>query len=458
METQLAKLQQANKQEENVDFIEREIKWFGEVISARLKIYFKHENSYSSIEEIIPPEPEKHYNAYENFIVSNHLNFSDRICLMMALTPLIKPQLFDCFNIKNSDINHRFTEFGCVRGANHNGLVPTLETLLFILSGDHIHERIKFIDHFNHNYSLFKKKILNLQFHSDNEPLQSALIVPSNDIIEQLLNGKSFLPRFSNTFPAQKITTEQDWEELVIDDDVLKQINEIKAWINFGDRMLDEWNLRRKMKPGYRSLFYGPSGSGKTFTATLIGKYTKRNVYRIDLSMVISKYIGETEKNLSKIFDMAEHKDWILFFDEADALFGKRTNIKDSHDRYANQEVSYLLQRVEDYNGLVILSTNLKSNIDEAFARRFQSVIQFTIPNAEQREQLWKNTFSEKTVLDKDVSLGEIALKHELTGGAILNVVRYCSLMAMSRGNNIILYSDIINGIKKEFHKGGKTI
>jgi AAA+ superfamily predicted ATPase len=428
------------------------------VVATRLKLYFKKECPYSSIEEILPPRPERTYNAYENFIVSNQLDFAERICLIMALTPLLKPQLFDCFQIRNSDTGQRFTEFGCVAGNNHNGLVPTLETLLFILSGDTLPERIKYMDCFNHHFSLFRKKMLNLQSHSDNEPLQSAMIVPSSDITEQLLRGKSYFPRFSGTFPAQRITTEQNWEDLVLDDTVITQINEIKAWINFGDRMLDEWNLRRKMKPGYRSLFYGPSGSGKTFTATLLGKYTKRNVYRIDLSMVISKYIGETEKNLSRIFDMAEHKDWILFFDEADALFGKRTNIKDSHDRYANQEVSYLLQRVEDYNGLVILSTNLKSNIDEAFARRFQSVIQFTMPNAAQRERIWRNTFSERTVFEKSNDLSEIALKYEVTGGAILNIVRYCSLMAMNRGNNIILHSDIINGIKKEFHKEGKTL
>ena len=135
--------------------------------------------------------------------------------------------------------------------------------------------------------------------------------------------------------------------------------------------------MKKVLKPGFKALFHGLPGTGKTLTAMLIGKKTGLDIYRVDLSQMVSKYIGETEKNLAKVFDKAEHKNWILFFDEGDALFGKRTNTKDAHDRYANQQVSYLLQRIEEYDGLVILATNLKNNIDDAFLRRFQSIIHF---------------------------------------------------------------------------------
>lgn len=447
-----------NKQTENSACIEQELKWFEEVLNTRLKTYFNHDCPYADIDEVPVPDACRFSGDYSDFIRTNQLLPAERICLMVAFIPLLKPQLFDLFNITNANTGQRFTEFGCVRGMQHNGLIPTFETLLFILAGDNIPKRLDFMDYFSQNHFLFKNKKLNLDQHSDSEPCHSALIIPSADLTESLLKNKQYVPEFSMKFPARKISTEQQWDELVLSGDVMAQINEIKAWVELGDKMLDEWNLRRKMKPGYRSLFYGPSGSGKTFTATLLGKYTGREVYCVDLSMVVSKYIGETEKNLSRIFEGAEHKNWILFFDEADALFGKRTNIKDSHDRYANQEVSYLLQRVEDYQGLVVLSTNLKANIDEAFARRFQSVIHFPVPDAGQRELLWNNIFSEKTTLEKNTNIREIAEKYELTGGAIVNVVRYCSLMAMSRNNNIILHEDIINGIKKEFHKEGKTI
>jgi SpoVK/Ycf46/Vps4 family AAA+-type ATPase len=205
-------------------------------------------------------------------------------------------------------------------------------------------------------------------------------------------------------------------------------------------------------------LFHGVSGTGKTLTASMIGQRTDKDVFRIDLSSVVSKYIGETEKNLEKIFDKAGHMDCILFFDEADALFGKRTNISDAHDRYANQEVSYLLQRIEEYPGLVILASNFKSNMDDAFLRRFQSIIHFPMPDATERLRLWEQSFSEKSKLAKDVDLDEISKKYKLSGGSIVNVVRYASLMTIARNSNEIQNLDIIKGIRREFQKEGKTI
>src|SRR5690606_1665724 len=152
---------------------------------------------------------------------------------------------------------------------------------------------------------------------------------------------------------------------------------------------MKDWGMEKRLNPGFRVLFHGPPGTGKTLTASLLGKYTGKEVYKIDLSMVVSKFIGETEKNLANLFDKAENKDWILFFDEADALFGKRTNVRDAHDKYANQEVSFLLQRTETYAGLVILATNFKNNIDDAFARRFQSHIYFPSPAFGERLKIW---------------------------------------------------------------------
>ena len=141
-----------------------------------------------------------------------------------------------------------------------------------------------------------------------------------------------------------------------------------------------------KKGKGVIFLFYGPPGTGKTLTAGLLGNELEIDVYKVDISMVVSKYIGETEKNLELLFARAADKGWILFFDEADALFGKRTGVRDAHDKYANQEVSFLLQRIEDFNGLIILATNMKNNIDDAFIRRFNSIIRFPLPNAEERK------------------------------------------------------------------------
>jgi SpoVK/Ycf46/Vps4 family AAA+-type ATPase len=193
-------------------------------------------------------------------------------------------------------------------------------------------------------------------------------------------SGCRATPRFSTEFPAERIDTAMDWDDLVLHPRTSKQIREIEHWVTHNDTLLREWDMGRRLKPGYRALFHGPPGTGKTLTATLLGKQTDRDVFRIDLSRMVSKYIGETEKNLSRLFDKAENKDWILFFDEADAFFGKRTDIRDAHDKYANQEAAYLLQRIETYGGLVILATNQRGNIDDAFLRRFQAAIQFPMP------------------------------------------------------------------------------
>ena len=147
-----------------------------------------------------------------------------------------------------------------------------------------------------------------------------------------------------------------------------------------------------------------------------------------------------------------------MFFDEADALFGKRTNVSDAHDRYANQEVSYLLQRIEDYNGLVILATNLKNNLDDAFTRRFQSIIQFPMPDVRERTMLWKKGFSPVSHLEESIRLEDIAKSYNLAGGSIINVVQYSSLMALHKGGNTIYMEDIAEGIKREYHKQGRTI
>ena len=190
----------------------------------------------------------------------------------------------------------------------------------------------------------------------------------------------------------------------------------------------------------------------------MLGKSTGRDVYRIDLSKVVSKYIGETEKNLAKIFDLAQNRNWILFFDEADALFGKRTKVSSSHDKYANQEVSYLLQRIEEFPGVAILASNMRGNLDEAFSRRFQSFIHFPIPKPQERLQIWQKSFSKMSKLEKDIDLNEISEKYEISGGGVMNVIRYSSLLALSRKSNEILLSDLETGIKKEFQKEGRTV
>ena len=439
-------------------FIEKELQWLTDIVVARLKLYFNQECSVDDVRQLVPPPlDEVQDSVYARFVQSHGMGFNDRVLLMLAWVPYLKPQLLDCFQVKNSDTGQRFVEFGCVERGMDGAIKPTLGTALFLLAGDEVSRRLELANYFTRHpffatASFFRKE------NADSSTFSNWTICPSEDLLDEIVFGRSFVPDFSSNFPAVHISTTRIWDDLVLDETTMRLVEEIKLWVEYGDRVRKEWNLEHKVKPGFRALFYGPSGSGKTFTATLLGKATGKEVYRIDLSMVVSKYVGETEKNLSKVFELAEGRNWILFFDEADALFGKRTGLKDAHDRYANQEVAYLLQRIEDFQGLVVLSTNLKSNIDDAFARRFQSVIRFPMPDAEQRERLWRETFSPSCSFEDGLDLKALAGKYEMAGGSILNVVQYASLMAMSRSEKLIRKSDVIEGIRRELQKEGKMM
>ena len=439
-----------------MSFIQQELNWLSDVILMRLRTYFKQDNSGLDIYSIKPPMAGDQQGAYASFIITNGFGFEERVALALCLSPFIMPQLMDCFCIKNNDTGLRFAEFGCVERPGGSVLIPSLDTVLFVLSAGDIEKRIQLASYFCSKDFYVKNCFVKDPSQKDIGDFSSWLLHPSEELIAQLLLEKPFQPHFSEDFPASMIQTGRCWEELVLDQSTMKQIEELLLWAKYGERMRQDWALESKIKPGFKALFYGPPGSGKTMTATLLGKATGRDVYRIDLSMLVSKYIGETEKNLSKVFDMAEGKQWILFFDEADALFGKRTGIKDAHDRYANQEIAYLLQRIEDYSGLLILSTNLRANIDDAFSRRFQSIIRFNMPDSSQRLRLWRESFSSRCKLGSDVSLEEISSLYEMSGGSIINVVQYCSVLAYSRGDSTIRKEDILEGIRKEFLKEGK--
>lgn len=193
-------------------------------------------------------------------------------------------------------------------------------------------------------------------------------------------------------------------------------------------------------------------------TARIIGDDLEKTIYLVNYQKVASKFEEKAEKNLKKFFRKAQKHNWILFFDEADALFGKRTKVSDAHDRYANQEVSYLLQRIEDHDGIVILASNQKSNIDDAFSRRFESIIEFHIPDKHERLQIWKKGFSDKSQLQSNINLDKIAGQYEIAGGAIMNIIRYASLQTLKEQNNIISGDMLLRGIRKELHKEGRTI
>lgn len=378
--------------------------------------------------------------------------------IALALVPHVKPELLDMFLAKNESTQQIYTEFGGKRGKNHTGFIPTGETAMFILAGSDLNRRFSLQQCFDGLHKFSRESILSIEEIDKNEPRLSGALSISQEVLDLYTIGEARKPNFSPEFPAKLLTTKMEWSDLVLNHHVQMQLREIDTWITHHNTLMKDWGMEKILKPGYKTLFHGPPGTGKTTTAALLGKKTNRDVYRIDLSQMVSKYIGETEKNLAKVFDRAENKEWILFFDEADALFGKRTSTRDSHDRFANQQVSFLLQRIEDFNGLVILASNLKGNIDDAFVRRFQSMIYFPMPTPEERFKIWNNSFSGSVELDKNIDLFEISKKYEISGGAIINIVQHCSLRALARKSNLIKQNDIIEGIRREYHKNRRTL
>ena len=443
----------------NADHLAQELKWLDQMISFRMSEYFGKSEESDQIESV-PEAPsfDMSESVYSRFIQMYELSTLERLALILSLAPSLMPSLLDDFFIKDKEKGKSFTCFGGAPAINHSGFLPTGETFLFIAAGHDLSLRFQLLGIFGPDHVFAKHGVIDLEPANRNEPYMSGPIVISREFIDLFSHGKYAKPTYGQNFPAKELTTTHTWDDLVLDNKTLDEIHELKIWVEHGKTLMEDWGMKRKLKPGYLTLFHGPPGTGKTLTASLIAKLVDKPLYRIDLSLIVSKYIGETEKNLSTIFDQAENKNWILFFDEADALFGKRTKVSDAHDRYANQEVSYLLQRVEDFSGLVILASNLKANMDEAFVRRFQSIIYFPLPTTEQRHILWQKSFSPASSLEEEIDLYAIADKFELSGGAIMNIVRYASLRAISRASLTILKSELMEGIRREFRKDGKLV
>lgn len=399
----------------------------------------------------------RHY-ALAGFLSIPELRCEEFVLLLLALIPHVKPNFFANIIAEHLPEGGDFPEFGGVKVANHRGILPTGETAQFVLAGDDLEKRLEVQRILSSEHWFSQKHILWLEPVREGEPVMSGRLILDPEIVEQLTIGAVSRPRFSMDFPAEYLETGMEWDDLVLHPSTFCHIREIENWITHNDTLMHEWGMRKKMKPGYRALFYGPPGTGKTLTATLLGKYTGKDVFRIDLSRVVSKYIGETEKNLSRLFDKAENKNWILFFDEADALFGKRTDIRDAHDKYANQEVAYLLQRIEGYNGLVILATNQRLNIDDAFVRRFQSIIHFPMPRAEERYEIWLRAFPRQIDIAGDIDWRQIAARFELTGAGIMNVTHYCAVEALADQSLSLDLKRLESAVLREYMKEGKVV
>jgi ATP-dependent 26S proteasome regulatory subunit len=257
---------------------------------------------------------------------------------------------------------------------------------------------------------------------------------------------------------ARPIEPKHSWADIVLPSDRMAQLQEICARVTLRHIVYDRWGFEKRLSTGrgLGALFSGPSGTGKTMAAEIIAGELGLDLYKIDLSQIVSKYIGETEKNLDRIFQAAENANAILFFDEADALFGKRSEVKDAHDRYANIEVGYLLQKMDEYEGIAILATNLRQNMDEAFIRRLHVVVEFPFPGEGDRRRIWAAIFPHEAPLAPAVDFERLAREVRLSGGKIRNIAVAAAFQAAS-GSGVIGMSELIEAARREYEKAGQT-
>ena len=263
------------------------------------------------------------------------------------------------------------------------------------------------------------------------------------------------MSRISVSLPGVIETpSEATWDDLVLPDQCIRSLQEFALWVTHRDKVELEW--RGKVTGGPVALFSGPSGTGKTFAANVLGNTLGLDLYRVDPGLLVSKYIGETEKNLSALFDAVAREPMLLMFDEADSLFGKRSEIEGPHDRYANSALKHLLPRLERHKGPCVLTSNSKEQIDPAILRRFQFVIDFPLPDATERSRLWRMYLPDRAPIDQDVDMDRLARESELTGGQIRNAALHAAFLAAGESSPITS-RHITSAVEAELAKTGSS-
>jgi len=382
--------------------------------------------------------------------------YVEYLLLSLAFTAWFRPRSLKGFGKHKPESDEMYSETGIFVNKTNNRYIPTLQTIIFMLAGTDMVKQA-YYHSILLNHILFKDQVLHLRkpFANDNFPLDY-MIELDLAYYNYLINGKK--PRFDHTpdFPATLLETEKSFDDLVLKPATRDQLQIILDYARVNESLFEREGVKHKIKPGMLAMLYGPPGTGKTLTASILGKEAGVDVYRIDLSRVISKYIGETEKNLERVFERLGDKNCILFFDEADVLFGKRTEVADAKDRYANQEVAYLLQRVETFPGLVLLASNFKQNLDTAFKRRILISVFMPPPDADERLALWKNGLPGHFIFEPASLIDDLATKHAFTGANIANIIKLACITAESNNTNIITMTSLAPFIAMEYAKEGQ--
>lgn len=445
----------------NNTVIENELKWLDSIFEMRIPEFDARKNSSENPGFTISniPDLSNAKGPYADLVNKHQLGMAERLLLIVSLVPHYKPEVFYTHILSRiSGMPIEETRIGGYIERSSKQFIPSLQTVLFLAAGsDSINAAYHYLDGVE-NGVLIQEQIISLKSYKTSEYdaiKKQQVIELAQEYVDYLMYGRKPRLDFGKDFPATWVTTNLTWDHLILNKHTLLQIQDVMDWVAYREDVLSR--SEGLINRSFPCLFYGPPGTGKSLTAKLIGKHYKKDVFRIDLSMIVSKYIGETEKNLARLFDRAENKDLILFFDEADSLFGKRTGISDSKDKWANLEMSYLLQRMEEYSGLCILATNLKHNLDSALVRRFQALINFPFPKEDERAIIWQKSLPSGFQYPQGISYEKLA-RYEFSGANIANIIKACCVKAAKKGDYFINIDDIRRFIRIEYAKEGRTV
>jgi ATP-dependent 26S proteasome regulatory subunit len=405
----------------NASLINAHIKWLESVITQRTTM--KVDGGLLLAKQIEKIEIQN--DPLSSLIEKFNLGLAERLVLTLCIVSNIKPELLDQFLIVNPNTEKRYKEYGGIINRNSLRFQPTLRTAIFLLSGNDTEQFLNYQTILRSGNVLFREQIVNLHSTDDNQDyLPDCIIQLDSAYVDYLFSGETPRLDSGNDFPAKLLETDKTFKDLVLKKGAFDQLKPAINYVKVQQELYSNSSIQSKIKKGFVLLLHGPPGTGKTLTASILGNELNTPAYQIDSSQVVSKYIGETEKNLERVFNRLEGKNCILFFDEADSLFGKRTEISDSKDRYANQGVSYLLQRIESFDGLVILATNYEKNFDDAFKRRILSKVHIGRPSAEERELLWERALPEGYKFSSENLLNALAKHFDFTGANISVVIK----------------------------------
>ncbi|CAN5746715.1 hypothetical protein BH11BAC7_BH11BAC7_11460 [soil metagenome] len=423
-------------------FLTTEQNWLKSCIAKRIALFKNGESKDSDIFVLNPPPTfDVATDEYSTVLEKYKFNSEERLLLALAMCNHFDPRTLNGF----METPQLQMVSRVLKTDNGLSILPTAETFFFLVAGENTEHYLALHRYFSTDHPFYRESILDL---ADAPPgvskFDGALSVPVS-YRELLLYNKYQPPRFSSEFPAHLLTTKLNWGDLVLMPYTQNLLDEMKGRLIY-ESDVRNWEtptgtLGHHMRPGMRVLLYGASGQGKTLTTALFGKLMERDVYRIDLSAIISKYVGETSKNLRNLFDTAERKDWIIFIDEGDALLGMRADLSTSTSSTAqsnNHDVAYILQRIETFDGIIIIATNLAHNIDAAFERRFEGRINYMALSVENQLKVWNNVWPTKLEMEAGARVDAMLADNALSPASIVNVVQRLAIMMAEQKQTVV--------------------